>query len=125
VEVNKAMANHPSVLVLHNVQIDSSISYSMSILGLLNGLCGLREDDTGHISVVKNEESGDILGFFLTSQPETYPEAEHERHGQAAAMNIVWDKLLELGLDTDCQEANQVKEAMEEIAEALGLPDDY
>ena len=65
VQCNKALANHPTVQVLND-----NGKYSVSILGILNGIVGSRENGWGAIASVHNvscpkckepkEKSGDM-----------------------------------------------------------------
>lgn len=60
VPCSNAMACHPTIQVRLNKELGV---YSVGLLGILNGLCGAREDGWGFIAAVLDDASGDILKF--------------------------------------------------------------
>jgi hypothetical protein len=58
VPINKDLSDHPTIQTR-----DVDGAYSLSILGLINGLFGIQKDGWGHIAMMVDFDSGDILGF--------------------------------------------------------------
>jgi hypothetical protein len=65
VPCNKALANHPTVQAgFHNG------AFNVGLLGLLNGLCGTRENETGLINAIYDgdaRELQDLVKFAVHS----------------------------------------------------------
>lgn len=57
VSVNEALANHPTIQVL------GSEMYSLSVLGLINGIIGANEDGCGYVAGFFDNDTGELLNF--------------------------------------------------------------
>lgn len=63
VPCNQALADHPTVQVGRNPQLVVG-GYEVGLLGILNGLFGVKDDDWGYIAA-KYDESGKLTKFIL------------------------------------------------------------
>ncbi len=65
VRCNVAVANHPTMQVQH---YKSDEFPKVGIVGIINGMFGIREDGMGAICFVVDDKSGKILRFEPTPQ---------------------------------------------------------
>lgn len=63
VEVNKDFTKHETVQIL-DIGTDENPMYSVGLLGILNGLCGVDDDGWGFIVAECDLDTGRILKFI-------------------------------------------------------------
>lgn len=59
--INQALADHPTI----QVSSEGGVT-TVGVLGLINGLFGIRSDGYGHITAVVDEKTGEIQRFEET-----------------------------------------------------------
>ena len=69
VSCNEKLANHPTI----QAGSDSEV-YSLSIIGLLNGIFGCDENGQGPIARMFDDETGELTGFCINTN--LNPDAE-------------------------------------------------